>query len=189
MTLPAVITNSRKKEAGARLKKFYSTISQAVMLSEIDNGECKNWDLMQIGNYDDPENKSYESSEAFIKKYLQPYLKITTSGSKEKEWITSQNQKLKGYSLTFADGSELNVKVGACVDLNFDVNGERKPNQRGYDQFIFLICPTSKPCFSSYDNSRDRSYLLQKCKENNYFCSALLQYDNWEFKEDYPYKL
>lgn len=118
-------------------------------------------------------------------------MKIT--GSEEREWITSANQKLKGYALTFADGSVMNTKVGSCIDISFDVNGDRKPNKKGYDQFIFLICrgkqTIRKHCFTTYKPSDNREDNLQKCKNNPYFCSALLEWDNWEFKKDYPYKL
>ena len=38
MTLPALIQKYQKQETSARLKKFYTTMNQAIMMSEIDNG-------------------------------------------------------------------------------------------------------------------------------------------------------
>ena len=162
-------------------------------MSEIDNGSCNSWEYQPMGGYDDPNQvgKNFEVSEAFIKKFIAPYVKIIDSG--EKEWITSLDQKLKGYSITFADGSIMNAKVGSCVDLSFDVNGDRKPNKKGYDQFIFLICKDNnydkKRCFTTYFPEKTREKNLENCARSAYYCSALLQWDNWEFKDDYPYKL
>ena len=43
MTMPSLIQNYRKKEATTRIKKFYSMMSQAVLLSTNDNGEPTEW--------------------------------------------------------------------------------------------------------------------------------------------------
>ena len=193
MTLPTITAKTRKAEATARIKKFYSAMHQAIIMSEMNNGSCKEWQYETVNDYENPDSsgQSYEISEAFNKQYLIPYLKIT--GSEEREWITSTNQKLKGYALTFADGSVMNSKVGSCIDISFDVNGDKKPNQKGYDQFIFLICKGNqtirKHCFTTYKPENNREDNLQNCKRNPYYCSALLEWDNWEFKDDYPYKL
>lgn len=193
MTLPAVITNTRKSEASARLKKFYSAMQQAIAMSELKYGPCLEWEYESIDDYEDPEQagKNYDISKAFVEQYLEPFMKLK---SEKKEWITSTQQKLDGYSLVFADGSTMNAKVGSCVDLSFDINGDRKPNKRGYDQFIFVICKrdsgrNNKQCFTSYFPAKTREKNLDNCKSNSYYCSSLLQWDNWEFKDDYPYKL
>ncbi len=196
MTLPTLTAKTRKAEATARLKKFYSVMNQAITMAENDYGFCGDWEYEKMSDYDNPDsvNANYGVSEAFSKKYLIPYMKIT--GSREQEWITAQNQILKGYSITFPDGSVMNSKVGSCIDISFDVNGDRKPNKRGYDQFIFVFCNSKysvlknkKRCFSSYKPESTRDENLQNCKDEPYYCSALLQWDNWEFKDDYPYKL
>lgn len=38
LTLPTIMQHYKKQEATARLKKFVSTMEQAIMLSELDNG-------------------------------------------------------------------------------------------------------------------------------------------------------
>lgn len=47
MTLPALIQKYQKQETSARLKKFYTTMNQAIMMSEIDNGDMRYWILIQ----------------------------------------------------------------------------------------------------------------------------------------------
>lgn len=41
MTLPALIAKNKRNVAEAKLKKFYTTINQALIRSEIDNGDKK----------------------------------------------------------------------------------------------------------------------------------------------------
>ena len=168
-------------------------MQQAIAMSELKYGPCLEWEYESIDDYEDPEQagKNYDISKAFVEQYLEPFMKLK---SEKKEWITSTQQKLDGYSLVFADGSTMNAKVGSCVDLSFDINGDRKPNKRGYDQFIFVICKrdsgrNNKQCFTSYFPAKTREKNLDNCKSNSYYCSSLLQWDNWEFKDDYPYKL
>lgn len=195
MTMPTLTAKTRKAEATARLKKFYSVMNQAITMAENDYGFCGDWEYqMMDANDPDSVDLNYSVSEAFSKKYLIPYMKITNSG--EKEWYRNENGNLKGYSITFPDGSVMNSKVGACIDISFDINGDKQPNTRGYDQFIFVLCNSKysplknkKRCFSSYMPESTREENLQNCKDEPYYCSALLQWDNWEFKDDYPYKL
>ena len=58
LTLPALISNYKKQETTARLKKFYSTMSQAIILSENDNGSSKEWTKAYYLDLDDDSNKS-----------------------------------------------------------------------------------------------------------------------------------
>lgn len=43
LTMPALIANSRKTEYSSRLKKFNSTMEQAIRMSELDNGQISDW--------------------------------------------------------------------------------------------------------------------------------------------------
>ncbi len=43
LTMPSLIQNSKRQETSARLKKFYSTMSQALIMAELDNGPIKDW--------------------------------------------------------------------------------------------------------------------------------------------------
>ena len=48
MTLPDLIQKYQKQETSARLKKFYTTMNQAIMMSEIDNGDMRYWDFDRL---------------------------------------------------------------------------------------------------------------------------------------------
>lgn len=196
MTLPSIMHKYKTKEAEARLKKFYSSISQAILLSELENGPSLDWDKTYLvrdadGNFDDEANKNLVL--AFFNKYLAPYLKYDRVDDVTKDGLTYIRVMLW-------DGSLMDMKNGSCSDIHFDVNGLSKPNKFGYDQFVFLLCPrdrTATHCgvgrsFCAYSPvafpTREKAH--KACKETNpSHCGQLLMYDNFEFKDDYPYKL
>lgn len=202
MTLPTVINKYKKQEASARLKKFYTVMNQAIMMSENDNGDLKYWDfqgttfLNPDGSYD--YNIGGESSLAFFNRYLAQYIKfykISKGFSKEDDDGNTVSEFSK---VIFHDGSSAELKKGSCQDFIFDVNGDKKPNQRAVDRFYFVICPTvSSNKF--YENEKLSTYVggkyttreqaLARCRQSRDLCTRLLQIDNWEFKDDYPYKI
>lgn len=201
MTLPALIQNHRKIEATSRLKKFYSAMSQAILMAENDYGPATDWDKAEADLKDEDGNTDYEAqAEAcwnFWTKYLAPYIKYL----KAEKGVYDEDGNFSSYELKviFSDGSSMTMHNGSLIDLLFDINGDRKPNESGRDIFRFLIkattsdywFPGSKKVFGTYENtlSNSRTKALNKCKTSTIYCSALLWYDNWEFKEDYPYKL
>ncbi len=177
MTIPNLISDFRKTEIATRTKKFYSTFSQAIKLSEVENGDSRYWTM--------PE-KTYDSIKVFLDTYLPvlKYEKIEPSGP--------QNAKIY-----FNDGTTGLVAKGGCVDFIFDANGPKPPNSYGKDKFTFLFCQgtestnffeTSNKTFGAYYENKSRSYLLSVCTTDGYSCSGLLMHDGWEFKSDYPYK-
>ena len=48
MTMPALIEHHQKSVISSRLKKFYSSINQAIKLSEVDNGSSEYWDILKM---------------------------------------------------------------------------------------------------------------------------------------------
>uniref|UniRef100_UPI0040293B7B prepilin-type N-terminal cleavage/methylation domain-containing protein n=1 Tax=Candidatus Scatousia sp. TaxID=3085663 RepID=UPI0040293B7B len=177
ITLPALVANYRHKEATARLKKFNTTMGQVLILSENENGAVNTWDMSL-------------KPEDFVRKYFAPYIKTLD--------IDSVDEGRAYGRIYFLDGSTVIISKGRCMDIVFDINGDRKPNKEGYDQFRFLACDKtitewcSKKGWCAYyrsDMNQSRAARLNQCKINSAFCSALLEYDNWEFKKDYPYKL
>lgn len=58
----------------SRLKKFYTTFNQAIILSENDNGEIANWE--------DPDLSETSGSEDWYNKYIAKYLNTTSVSRK-----------------------------------------------------------------------------------------------------------
>lgn len=177
MTLPNLIDNIQRKDYTAKLKKFNANMGQALVSAENEFGPISDWD------FNLPINK-------FVETYLGQFLKFQ---------IMNKYSNNATSALLFPDGTTMELHKGSCMDLIFDVNGTKKPNKYGYDQFGFLACPLAHSswycgeeknfCTYGYNyqrNSRETS--IETCKNHPDTCATLLQIDNWEFKKDYPFK-
>ena len=85
--------------------------------------------------------------------------------------------------------------------MAYDINGKRPPNEYGKDVFKYVLCNKEycsryatesfcrqfTPIFPPFANNRGTA--LDICERYPLTCSQLLKYDNYEFKDDYPYKL
>ena len=163
--------------------------SQALLMAQNDYGPYENWDIGPMG--------TSQSSHDFLKKYLSPYMKSATD---------IQDSVYNGTNmadLNLMDGSILHMHIGACYDFYYDTNGNKPPNAANRDVFKFILCQPAAAnacgveakftpfwCVDSVTYPpQTREELLSICKGQARACELLLQYDNWEFKDDYPYKL
>lgn len=202
LTLPTLMANSRRQEASARLKKFYTTMYQAIITSESHNGPSQDWGLESYTSGPPEYDYASRNPEAYdtFMKYFAPYIKYTKIDKGKEPTDTTDGEMVIVY---FADGSSTEIGIGACYDFIFDVNGKRKPNQFGFDRFLFYFCPNYSEFY--FDNKNivfgtagvqfgnafsTREKALNTCINTPNLCAKLLQkFDNWEFKDDYPYKL
>ena len=190
MTMPTLIQKQQKKEASARLKKFVSTFSQALLFAENEHGPKSDW---QVGEFD-----STQASMDFLNVYIKPYVKyIDIVASKTPD----RNQDAA--TMRFLDGSTVTVKIGNCYDIIYDYNGEQKPNQVGKDIFKFILCRTVNACYGikpmlrsfycepkqEYEEHypKTREEMIELCKAYPGLCIILVEHDNWEIKDDYPW--
>ena len=197
MTIPNLVQNYKKQEVSAKLKKSYSMLQQAIKLSEIDNGSIEYWSkspevMTDEGKTDKVANA--DLSERFFTQYLAPYIKYT---SIQKAKSATTNIEFVVYLI---DGTLLLIHNGDTIDITIDINGDKKPNSYGYDRFKFLLGLSSdsatiycqdgtKLSPIGVNTYKTREAALDACKKDPYYCVSLLFYDNWEFKDDYPYKL
>ena len=100
-----------------------------------------------------------------------------------------------------ADGSTLDVWNGGCMTFDYDVNGDNKPNKSGVDRFGFNICERRDQrvmYFGSFGEKMiigpqmfspvtNRDEALDYCKNSSQCTPLLMLFDNWEFKDDYPW--
>ncbi len=187
MTLPAISESAKKKEAEARIKKFVSVINQTLMYAENEHGPRADWAISS-------EMNTSEGAEAFLKTYIQPYVK--NHGIK-KRVLAGHNMA----TIRFFDGSQMSIKIGACYDIYFDVNGEKKPNEIGVDIFPFILCKNKGVCNHPSNNVRPmwcmppgvpyptHEEMITNCKNEGTQCTMLLEENQYEFPKDYPKKL
>ena len=217
MTLPSLINTYRKLDTSARLKKFYSGISQAVNFTIVENGEPIGW--METLTYHDSESL-YDWFDRYIIKYMRILKNCRNAGSKCIGEYTYCDYPGRCYNASyisrnavlyiFNDGSMITSLTGGGVDeetgmatsmglhVRFDTNGYGKPNTYGQDVFSFKLNINEKFAYMTCDAHKnltggtvslkdDRDTLLQACKTDPQTCSCLLMYDGWEFKKDYPW--
>ena len=196
------MANHRKQETSAKLKKFYSSLSQAVRLAQVDN-----YDFIK----DSGAERHIDSLDIWWNKYLSSFPVTKHENTTYKILDPTMEKGLTPkYIYTLNDGSILYPYYyfdgGNVINLLFDVNGEKGPNYPGRDVFEFRIqqydyseknihfvrvCTSQNSCHLEYYQA-SREELIRGCsKENGYFqsCGELLQKDGWEFKDDYPLRL
>lgn len=192
MTMPSLIAKYKTHETSVKLKKFYSNMSQAILLSENVNGPAGDWERTfnirdEEGNRDTQANVS--EIKRYFNKYLAPYLKYDKSFKSENEDVV----------VKLLDGSIFRLWNGGCLVFKYDVNGEKHPNKSAYDQFVFELCPSNMQEYylgqkgrsfapSGLSQAVTREKAIESCKIYPDYCASLLIIDNWEFKDDYPWK-
>ena len=186
MTMPSLMQNYKRQQATARIKKFVSVINQALISAENDLGPREDWVIGEMGNSDSAYN--------FLNTYIKPYIK---SADIEKRTLFGWNMA----TLRFVDGSQMSVKVGACYDIWYDINGEKGPNEKGRDIFVFILCKNGGCNFNSNqvrgfycaptgEQFPTHEQLIDNCKnyrtDGGNWCTILLEQNGYEFPKDYP---
>ena len=205
MTMPALIQNHRNRVVETRLEKFYSAMNQAVILSEVDNGDKKEWYEDLAGAQIDDEGKPVAGSselEKWFNKYLMPYLND----------VKSETLSNGTFIVYFADGSALaTVYSGWSRDWYFYPSNaekcmEKTPDKaNGICRFVFGFKPSGdiswqyhfdkgfEPTKYLWDGSEDMLYSGCSGTIGNSIthsmCTALIQYYGWKIPKDYPLRI
>lgn len=205
LTLPSLITNYRKKQTVAQLKKVYSELSQAAQMSVVQNGDMKNWDYSLTGeeffntylsNFIKMSSQTVEDAKKYGIAYTRP------SGAEE---VSFTNLYDSGKILTLASGTQIlmdTVRYSSIQTYLVDLNGFKKPNRIGVDVFAFSVTHNGVQTFKwddgeTVDIIRDRETLHNGPSRHNYqcnsdsrgmWCAAMIEKDGWEIKNDYPWK-
>ncbi len=194
LTLPTLIHNHNKKVIETRLKKFYSSINQAILLAEADNGDKKIW-----ADFDRTQNPNCiggRDSEAcvtdFYNKYLKKYLKTADNA----RYISSLNS----LCIFFADGSAVLIKYAGndYIFYPYAKSIDKKNNVSGKDHFYFALYPAGASGKRSeyFYNKGVEPYIEDiwdgteeglKANPRNY--AKIIQLNNWQIPDDYPIKI
>lgn len=186
MTLPSLVANHRKKVLLTGLKKSYATISNGIRMSEIDNGETKDW----------PYGASLDFN-SFWNTYIYPYypgskmcMTMADCGYRETvnlefrmQWSGAQWRlnSTFGDELLFqlADGTVVfwakntygpDGEIWYSNQVYIDVNGSKAPNTYCKDVYPFL--------------KSGGGIVPQPDK-----CTELIFENSWEYPKDYPYRI
>ncbi len=161
MTIPTLVSKFQEKALVSQFKKTYSTLNQALQLTNYENGvEYKCY----TGPYNSVTASYYERSQcaafwnAFLKelKYLK-YEDVTSLPYKKKNQVLAEGGGVTNNSCSFSlnsgtrkyyltDGSIIYVNPLGDTQISLfmivDINGDKGPNKWGYD--VFYLTPTKR---------------------------------------------
>lgn len=200
MTLPAVVGKWQKTVHINQMKHTYSVIANAFQMSMQDNGNPKEWDWGT--------EQSYANLERVVETYLIPYLNLDTKNTKQ------PGQYNHYYAARLKNGTTLSFVLDGCTNANtcnpisittlyiiVSTKGNVLPmsdTSRDYsrEDFILKFSKSSAKLefFNSGNNTREglKNNYIYACNKNiaknmRYNCGALIFYDGWEIKDDYPW--
>ena len=208
LTIPNLISKYNEKQTLSKLKKAYSTLSQAFIRSEFENG--------YLGN--NPALYNNEKALNFYHTYWEPYLKIAKlctsykdcgysksmpftllNGSNSTTLVADNNPThitrfpvitqdgilyILFYNLYNDDGSGLRQARIILVDLN----GGNPPNKYGNDIFQFEY--ESGKTVKGYGYTQNDEEIKENCSKsgNGLCCSEAIIRNNWKLPDWYPIK-
>ncbi len=159
MTMPSLIQNTNDKQTVSRLKKVYSSLSQAYIMLTAEYGDPTNWGIVVAngGNADTPTEEGTKSSVNLANLFAKYMRTIKNCGAGKgcfSSGSTVDNRQDIG-KIMLNDGTSLgfaglngectnnrgNTKhlSSVCAWIIVDTNGNRRPNQYGVDIFEFSL--------------------------------------------------
>ncbi len=197
MTLPTLVQSHKEKQTVAQLKKFYSVMSNAMMLAYNEYGPLDDWGVTGMGGSEE----SFLEGNAFKNKFiynLMPYLKVLSFcefGDSSCEKNDYSVRSLDGTAhtvggvkflphLVLSDGTTINhlwFSSNSVIygEIYVDLNGVKAPNTLGVDIFVFGIIENKIIPYGLESVSRFSGFSFDKLcsldvtnRMNGYGCAA-----------------
>ena len=212
LTMPTLIKHYQQHETVNRLKQTYSIISQAVRMSETENGLLESWDIPNTSA--NTASDCYNKGKIFFEQYLKPYIKITRDCTASECWAKSHTRP-NGATVNFSNHKTYNIVLvngtviafypnETFVQFYIDLNGKKGPNKYGRDYFSILISKISKnDNLGNFNKSGVYMYGQGKTKTEltsgqyscsktatlnaGVYCGALIMHNGWKIDENYPW--
>ncbi len=211
MTIPTIIGNYKKQEITSKLKKFSSTMQNALNMATTEYGDISTWQNPTTQGDEEETNK-------FFTTYILPFLsgvKNCSAGVSDREcsnlrqgFAPDAPNRTNASLFVFNDGSCFSLYTGGADTLHanihflYDYNCKGKPNEYDKDKFSFILLIDSlnnstlrnrfRAGSASTHELTNRDDLLDACNKHTQThyrggCSALIQFDGREIKDDYPW--
>lgn len=186
LTIPVLMNSYARNSTVTRLQKVYTVLSQAIKLSEVDNGPTNTWNYGAVGNGSD--------TRAWFNTYLAPYMKYTNI------LLSTRGSLNDTVDVYLSDGTKLRFAYNGILHIFVCLDGD-KTAIGGKNLFILLIFPNitngkSLAPYGADSNDGTRAFWINDdtfgCKStatnsSKPYCAGLIMYDNWQIKSDYPY--
>ena len=201
MTLPTLMAKYRENVTMSKLKKAYTTLAQAQLMSISENGDVDGWDWVESGQ---------ESNNAIVlawfNKYFGKYLNKAEVIDKKKLDPATQELVDDGIVVRLADGSIFKFSNFAGGALHIILYTNEKTfldgttvDGKDYFMFAFNINSEKTKRVNTYgfnvsdinelkNNSYTGCYVENPGSGNRAYCARLLQVYNWTVPDDYPWK-
>lgn len=203
LTIFALVGKYSDMQKSVALKKAYTNLSQAILMSQQEHGELADWDRAPYHR-----KGMLEWSNEYIFKYMKKVtaceggnsaIKCPTDADRicnaENKNCNSVGLRMAVYVL--ADGENIYIYSGGnpiegksdFLHILVDTNGVKKPNVFGKDVFVFVLALNDRKPLKSWGcGATTRGTALECCKNDSSMCTGLLEFDDWEFKKDYPWQ-
>ena len=191
MTLPSVIKHYQQQATVSKIKKFYTTINQAIRQSEAENGSCSTWTRVSYSSND--------SQKIFYDTYLSKYIKSTEISLETIPF--SKNNTIRTYIIKLPDGSgfgisDNDVHTSRLFYVYFYPNiSKLQSTDFTKDRFYFELYNTNctvKPYTLQWDGTSEQlknngSYGCNKTSSIASYCTKLIENNGWQMPKDYPW--
>ncbi|MDR1326924.1 MAG: prepilin-type N-terminal cleavage/methylation domain-containing protein [Heliobacteriaceae bacterium] len=193
LTMPALIAEHKKKVFITKSRYMYSLLSQATVSVIAEHGDISGWDFGATGGV----GPTPELTRNFVYKYYAPYINYVKDGIKNGVYYMELKNGIHlAWQLDWQSGANA-TNVYMVPSFDGTVEDLLGPHRDYSHKDIVLTIGHGMPLrFFSWVNMNDRAGMIN---ESNYgcnktqpvnrrlHCGALLQYDGWEIKNDYPW--
>lgn len=183
ITMPTLIAKYQEHVTVNKVKKFYTMMSQAVLLSINDNGYPPEWNSDKFYDYIRPYLKivkdckningclGYDDGMYKLDNTLQA--KYDNYGKNMYKYILSDGSYIwMRKSDPYCRANDFATTGDVCGLIWFDINGNKKPNTFGRDIFLLYVSPTgvksisNNTCYKDSQGSSCLTWILQNGNMN-----------------------
>ena len=199
MTLPTIITNVQKKVVENQLKVFNTTINNAFRMSQVEHGgSFQDW--IKSGT-----SYSFVQMREWLDEYLFPYMKTQDVSDCQTETVVGGYDNVQqGICFHLVNGGLIWMHIdGNGGDLVYFANGKMQKNPRNTFQFQFAKYSSDgnhsrislnfiEPYTFNWNGNKASltgggTWGCYKGCTNCAYCTKLIQLNNWEIPDDYPW--
>ena len=168
ITLPSLVQSYREKVTVTRLKKVYSTLNNALILSRNKYGDVSTWGITS----GDIDNKGSELISNRLKEFMVSAKDCNSEGGcfgeNTYKTLGSANERFSGKANNFStfvlsDGVSVGIWGTGGTGPNYgpiivDINGKKKPNTTGKDAFWFALKENSIAPYGMQDEASNDNF-------------------------------